>query len=131
MADTPILLFVYGTLRRGCSSGAHHRYLVSASLVATGRVRGKLYRLETYPGLVPDGEHWVHGEVYQLPDLQALASMDEYEGCAGRYLEPREYRREKITVELPDGGSLETWCYYYNWRTDSLGLIQSGDFLNP
>jgi gamma-glutamylcyclotransferase (GGCT)/AIG2-like uncharacterized protein YtfP len=127
-----LLLFVYGSLRRGCSTGAHHRYLDSATWVASGRVRGKLYRVDTYPGLIPDGgEHWVAGEIYQLSDWQALVRLDDYEGCGDHHPEPREYRREKVLVELSSGASLETWGYYYNWQIDEGLLIRSGDFLNP
>jgi gamma-glutamylcyclotransferase (GGCT)/AIG2-like uncharacterized protein YtfP len=46
------LLFVYGTLRRGCGSVEAQRLHAQATWLGQGRVRGRLYRVDWYPALV-------------------------------------------------------------------------------
>jgi len=82
-------VFVYGTLRRG---GSNHFRMAQAQFVAAGAVRGKLYRIDWYPGFVADETAGrVVGEIYMV-DAETIAALDEFEGS--------EYRRVRIAVEL-------------------------------
>ena len=63
------LLFVYGTLRAGASQDIH-RLAPPARFIGRGRVRGRLYHLGPYPGLVRGGDAWVQGEVYAITPAQ-------------------------------------------------------------
>jgi len=82
----------------------------AARFVGDATVRGTLYDLGAYPGLLVAGEHagLVTGEVYALDPARedaTLAVLDEYEGCAPRDAPPHEYRRERVQVTLVDGST--------------------------
>ena len=100
-------LFVYGTLKRGCSNHAQlegQRYLGPARTVAGYA----LYGLEGYPGLVRTGEGGdvVSGEVWEVDD-QRLAKLDQFEGV-GEGL----YRRDAVALEAPfDREPVEAYHY--------------------
>lgn len=114
-------LFVYGTLRRG-SGNAFARLLQDTSdFVATGRVRGSLYRIAEYPAWVEDSDGWVTGEIWQPRDAGSLLrELDEYEGA--------EYRREIRNVET-EAGARECWVYLYVRSTEGKIRLFSGDWL--
>ena len=50
--QTSHYLFVYGTLRKECETNAHKQYLSSADFVSPAKIRGKLFMVDYYPGLV-------------------------------------------------------------------------------
>lgn len=131
MSEADLRVFVYGTLRRGCSSGAHRRYLGDADFIGNGKVKGQLYQVDIYPGLVLDSDdHWVLGDVYQLPNKTTLAALDDYEGVGSAFEEPHEYRRQLVEVVLETGERLKAWTYIYNWPLNNLAPIAGGDFLS-
>ena len=72
------LLFVYGTLRLGGSNDIR-RYGSGSRLVGPARVRGRLYDLGDYPGLVLGGPAWVMGELHWVsPAIEpALDELEE------------------------------------------------------
>lgn len=123
------LLFVYGTLRRACNSGAHQRYLRGARWLGEGRVRGQLLLVSYYPGLLLNDAGWVRGEVYELTDWAQLQALDIYEECQQPARASDEYRRESIAVELANGEELHAWAYLYQRDPAGLAVIASGDFL--
>ncbi len=124
-------LFVYGTLRRAAGHPMHRSLCAFASLVGEARVRGRLYRIDHYPGLVlDDAAGWVRGELYRLRDLHGLDALDEYEGAGPHDPEPREYRRVQRSVQLLEGGERNAWIYEYRWPTQGRPAIGSGDFLH-
>lgn len=130
MSEAGLRVFVYGTLRRGCSSGAHRRYLGGADFIGEGKVKGQLYPVNIYPGLVQNPEdYWALGEVYQLPNKDTLAALDDYEGVGSSFEEPQEYRRQVVEVVLESGEPIKAWTYIYNWPLNNLAPIASGDFL--
>jgi gamma-glutamylcyclotransferase (GGCT)/AIG2-like uncharacterized protein YtfP len=133
MSDHPDLLFVYGTLRRGGAAPLARTLAERARWRGEGHVRGRLYLLEGYPGLVPDAAGGpVRGDVFALEDpASMLALLDDYERCAPHFPEPREYRRARVMVSMamPEGaGRLEVWTYVYALPTDGLPLIANGRF---
>jgi gamma-glutamylcyclotransferase (GGCT)/AIG2-like uncharacterized protein YtfP len=126
------LLFVYGTLRRGCPTGAHNKFLAGATFITPARTKGKLFKVSYYPALVIDeAADWVIGEIYQLASTEQLAALDAYEECSYPALPEQEYQRRKITVLTDVGESLFVWVYAYQHVSTHLEFIASGDFLNP
>ena len=100
-------VFVYGTLKRG---GSNHRYLQGQTFIAPATtVPGyRLYRLDGYPGMVPDPahSHGVHGEIWEV-DAAGLAALDELEGVAENL-----YRRAPVPLAAPyQAIHVETYLY--------------------
>jgi len=90
------LLFVYGTLKRGCSN---HRQMGGLTFVGAARTQPgfRLYDVGGFPGLVaaPDDRDGVHGEVWSV-DAAGLARLDRFEGVAEGL-----YRREAVPMAAP------------------------------
>ena len=125
-------IFVYGTLRRACTTGAHRNYLANAEFIETAKVRGHLYRVSYYPALVlDDSAGWVSGEVYRLTSSEQLQQLDAYEECTYPSQPEQEYQRKKIDVITEAGILLSVWIYSYQHPIAGLEKIVSGDFLNP
>lgn len=101
------LIFVYGTLKRGCKN---HRQLAGQTFVGEARtVAGyRLYDLGDYPGMVADETDTagVTGEVWSV-DAIALARLDAFE-CVYEGL----YRRVAVSLVAPFGDvAVETYLY--------------------
>lgn len=90
------LLFVYGTLKRGCSN---HRHLADQTYIGPARTPPgfRLYDLGGYPAIVakPDDAEGVLGEVWSVDD-NALRRLDEFEG-----VHEGLYRRAPIALLPP------------------------------
>ena len=90
------LLFVYGTLKRGCSN---HAYLADQTYVGDARTLPgyQLYDLGGYPGIVieADDRDGVIGEVWSVNDA-GLQRLDRLEG-----VHEGLYRRERIPLLPP------------------------------
>ena len=93
------LVFVYGTLRTGCSN---HRFLSSARLVgeASSAPEYELVDLGDFPAMVKGGGERVQGEVWAV-DIGTLALLDELED------HPDYFRRTKLCLD--DGREVETY----------------------
>jgi gamma-glutamylcyclotransferase (GGCT)/AIG2-like uncharacterized protein YtfP len=127
-----VFLFVYGTMRRDTNSEMYHMLARTADFVGDGTYQGRLYRIDSYPGVVPseDPSDVVHGEVYRLRcPYRVLSQLDQYEEYGPRYPEPTEYIREMQRVRLRNGTIVTAWIYLYNRPTDTLEWVPSGDFL--
>lgn len=87
-AGTTLLLFVYGSLKRGESN---HHELTGARFVAEARTLPcfALRLCDGYPALVP-GTTSISGELFEL-ETARLASLDRFEGAA--------YERREIELE--------------------------------
>lgn len=128
------LVFVYGTLRRDSGNGASSVLKQNASYAGQGFVRGRLFNLGSYPGLViaeaPD--ETVIGELYKIARGRrkaVLDRLDEYEGCSTADPQPHEYRRELAEVFTSVGNLVTAWTYVLNLSTDGLDPMDSGDYL--
>jgi len=100
------LLFVYGTLKRGC---CNHRLLEDQSYVGPAQTRSGfiLYDLGGYPGIVaaPDTPGVV-GEVWSV-DARGLSTLDAFEGVPAGL-----YRRESISLQPPyDRQQVDAYLY--------------------
>ncbi len=111
------LVFVYGTLRCG---GSNHFRMAGAEFVESGVLRGRLYRIDWYPGLVLDASgDEVSGEVFSV-DRKTLAALDEFEG--------HEYRRIQATVKTPYGVPIKAWMWEWLMPVDESQRISGGDW---
>jgi gamma-glutamylcyclotransferase (GGCT)/AIG2-like uncharacterized protein YtfP len=130
MPSPPFLLFVYGTLRRGSAEPLALRLMEEAVWLGHAETRGFLYRIDGYPGFIPDaGGGAVTGDLFNIGGPGALlAALDEYEQCSPALPEPHEYRRAVVRVQTGEG-MMDAWTYIYAWPVDPLSLIASGDFL--
>ena len=125
-------IFVYGTLRRACPTGAHNKYLEDATFIGRAKINGKLFKVTYYPALVIDAAaDYVIGEVYQLASTAQLERLDVYEECTYPALPEQEYQRLRVTVQTDAGEHLSVWVYAYQRASEHLEFIASGDFLNP
>jgi gamma-glutamylcyclotransferase (GGCT)/AIG2-like uncharacterized protein YtfP len=128
-----VYLFVYGTLRRGEPNEMSEILANHGRLVGPARFHGRLFLVDHYPGAVDSDapNAWVYGEIYELRgNALLLHSLDKYEECGPEFAQPNLYRREKRTVVLEDGRTLDAWIYVYNRPIDGFPEIHSGDFVN-
>lgn len=90
------LVFVYGTLKRGCSN---HRFLAAQKFLGLARTPAgyRLYDLGGYPGIAANADDLdgVIGEVWSV-DADALEQLDRFEG-----VHEGLYRREAIPLLPP------------------------------
>lgn len=124
-------LFVYGSLRRDAPAGRHDLLEGRARYLEAGRVRGRLYDLGSYPGLVraPGRDEWVRGELYSLAARHVLAELDEYEGYDHGNRAASEFVRVLESVSLDSGRSTRAWVYEFTGPTACRPRILSGDYL--
>ncbi len=86
-------------------------------------MRGALYSLGAYPGLVPGGRGLVHGELYRVLDPRVFAPLDRYEDFWPDDPAASLFRR----VRAPLSGRADTaWVYVYNRETGRARPIPSG-----
>jgi gamma-glutamylcyclotransferase (GGCT)/AIG2-like uncharacterized protein YtfP len=125
-------VFAYGTLKRGFS---RFHLPVLARLrrrVEPAELRGTLYDLGTYPGLVLQGEGTVKGEVHLFADIeQALGVLDRLEGYLGDGNPANLFRRQLVEARDRRGRRRRCWTYVYAGRTSELQHIDSGMWRKP
>nr|WP_277817199.1 gamma-glutamylcyclotransferase family protein [Solimonas terrae] len=127
-------MFVYGSLRRACAAPSHALIAEHCAFVATAHLNAQLFEIDGYPGAVAsdDPRDRVTGELYRIHDEARLfATLDDYEECSARFVQPHEYRRAKRPVTAEDGRLLDAWTYLYNRPTAASRRIVSGDYLDP
>lgn len=128
-------VFVYGTLRSG--EPGHHLIGSGASVSAGARLRGAALAVAPsgwYPYLYLTRDHReVTGELVRLDPAgyeTTLAALDEWEEFHGAGHPDNEYERMLLAVLV---GSAEVLAWVYTVdpsRTDGLGEIASGDWLD-
>lgn len=87
----------------------------------SAQIRGRLYRVAHYPGLIcdPRGD-WINGDLYALRQPQSLLPLlDAYEECSPAFPPPHEYQRVRCQVQvMTDNGqrtqTRRAWVYRYN-----------------
>jgi len=97
-----MLLFVYGTLKRG---QRNHRLLADQRFVRNARtVRGyRVYDLGPHPAMVADANAGpVQGELFSVSET-CMAELDDFEGVPDLF--------DRRRVELDDGTT--AWAYLY------------------
>ncbi|GEM_PF-1890417 len=113
-------LFVYGTLRRGCS---RHQILVEKIEHGVASYRGNawidgfdLYRVGDFPAAVP-GAGKIFGEIYSVPFSLLTSQLDEVEGF------PHLFDRKQIEVENDN-----CWIYFQSTPPAEGEKIPSGQW---
>ncbi len=127
-----LTIFAYGTLITGARSSAI-RALLDACLIRRreGWIRGRLYDLGPYPGLVaaPRRRERVRGEVLELRSPgRCLGPLDEYEDYDVRQPHTSPYRRVWSRVGLQGGGDVWAWVYWYQGHRHRAHHIPNGDW---
>ena len=118
-------LFIYGTLRRG---GSNHFRMEGAEFVGGGRIAGRIYKIDWYPGLVCDVAGEVKGELYRVSD-EHLRALDEFEGIVPEEGESCGYRRVKVEVTLDSGEKESAWVWEWIGDFSSALALDTGDWL--
>jgi gamma-glutamylcyclotransferase (GGCT)/AIG2-like uncharacterized protein YtfP len=116
-----LLLFAYGTLKRG---GIRHGALARSRACGEAQTRPlyALYDLGEYPGLkeCPEGGQAVHGELYEV-DRGLVAWLDRVEGAPEWFALGR--------VELA-GRADEAWAYFFQGDASGHPRVASGRWEN-
>jgi gamma-glutamylcyclotransferase (GGCT)/AIG2-like uncharacterized protein YtfP len=118
-------LFVYGTLLSTAGHPMGARLGREGERLGDAAMRGRLYSLGPYPGLVETpGLERVWGEVFRLFDpASTLAWLDAYEGLG----EPDAcYRRVERAARLNSGKRVLSFVYLYTGDTARLSRIWGG-----
>jgi len=115
------LIFVYGKLRKGGALPLDDTF-PDSKFIGDATVRGKLFDLGRFPGLVIDGtESVVHGAVYDVSD-ETLVKLDAIESSA-------EYYRERYDV-MCNGETTNCWIYLPDPEVCTNDrVISSGDWI--
>lgn len=117
-------LFVYGTLKSNFDNDFARYLRANAKLVGTGIVKGRLFILGWYPGLVLDEDAYeVKGEVYEFLNDQEilLKKLDTYEG-----VDSDDFRRVLRPVNL---NSEMINCWVYETLIENDVELKTGEFL--
>jgi gamma-glutamylcyclotransferase (GGCT)/AIG2-like uncharacterized protein YtfP len=113
----PDLLFVYGTLHPDRAPLAILPTVRRLRSRGPATVRGTLYPLGQYPGLLLPGPvpREVAGELFQLPsDPAVLARLDAYEDFRPADPAGSLFLRIQTCATLPGGNRQTCWVYVYN-----------------
>lgn len=119
------LFFVYGTLRIGGRNDIR-RYGPGSRLAGPAKVRGRLYDLGNYPGLVLGGSDWVTGELHWVSTAIEPA-LDELEEVW-----PQRHGLYRRTRALVMAGQDSCSALVYEMdsrRAQAWPLIECGDWL--
>jgi len=122
-------LFVYGTLLSGAGHAMGARLRRQARPLGEASMQGRLYRVDSYPGLVEteDARERVHGELYDLNNPRAaLQWLDAYEGIVPGHHDQNEYRRIERPVRVASGEDVTAWVYLYRKDVRRLQPIPDG-----
>jgi gamma-glutamylcyclotransferase (GGCT)/AIG2-like uncharacterized protein YtfP len=119
-----MLLFVYGTLKRG---GKYHDYLEEAELVAEHAVaKGEIYDTGLgYPAMVLTGNGEVQGEVYDIPEelWPAIDYLEDYTGDSATDL------FDKVEIEVEAGSkALKAVVYIAKTEAQLKEKVETGNW---
>ena len=122
-------LFVYGTLLRR-SRHPMARFLAErARYVGSAKVRGRLYDLGRYPGMLEPATEsdWVHGDLYDLGEgTTTLAELDAYELAESPL--PAYFDRQLAMAALPNGTSAPAWVWWYRGEVSETQRVAAGRY---
>lgn len=71
----------------------------------------------------------MRGEIY-LIRLNHLIELDAFEGITPDAVEPREYRRVKVEVNLDNGEVVEAWVWEWAGSLDEAPELEGDDWLD-
>ena len=123
-------VFVYGTLRLGEERDIN-RLQPAPRRVGCAVVRGVMYQLDSYPGVLLSGAGLVHGEVYEISaelERQLDAIEEVWPQPSGEYIK----REIQVSLEGVAGQLEQALCLFYEIAPERvLGktVIASGDWV--
>jgi len=118
-------VFVYGTLRRG---GSNHFRMDGAEFIGSGKIAGRIHKIDWYPALVCGGQTTVKGELYRVCG-EHLHALDIFEGITPDSDAPREYHRIKVSVTLDSGETKDAWVWEWIGSLDGAEPLDGDDWL--
>ncbi len=121
------LLFVYGSLKRSYKHQISEYLSKKATFIGEGKVPGRLYKIEWYPGAIyePESPHFVHGDIYEIKSFSIFSILDDYEGITGN--RDDIYKRTIVDAWM-DNVQVPVWFYNYIGSIRGLQMIESGNF---
>lgn len=126
--SSPVVVGVYGSLRRGASANG---LLNGAKYLGSDKVKGNLFNLGAYPGLLLCRAEKMQKEVvvdlYQLPEEKGmLKTLDRYESYFPDREEESLYTRKTVvTLE----GCMKIYVYVYCGRCDARWEVVPPDWI--
>ena len=117
-------LALYGSLMRGFDGRRALELDRRLRFEGPCRLRGALYDLGAYPGLV-EGPGEVLGELYAVLDPGVFAALDEFEGFDPGDSAGSLYVRVETGLIEPAG---RAWTYIYNRSVEGRPRIDSGSW---
>ncbi len=122
-------LFVYGSLREGAKHEMFEVLREHGTPAGPARVRGRLYVVDWYPGLVLDtSAGWVVGELWTSVASEAWTILDFYEGCSAEDPQPHEFVRRESAVDTA-GGPVRARLYEFARDVGRLEPVPGGNWL--
>ena len=104
-------VFVYGTLKVG--GRFSKRFDASRTNAKVGKIKGELYDLGSFPGVLLQGDSEVIGEVHTYKDAEEIEkAFDRIEGFRGTGEPHNLYEKRVVTAFTADG---EESCIMYEF----------------
>ncbi|WP_461206214.1 GNAT family N-acetyltransferase [Clostridium sp. DL1XJH146] len=92
-----------------------------------GEANGTMYDLGNCPGIVPNSNNIIVGQVFEVLDSKAIEILDEFEGFYAETPTKSEYVRKRIKL---NNENIYAWIYYYNRVVDNYAIIKSGSWID-
>ena len=124
------LFFFYGLLKQGANGGPKHINLeAGGAFLGTAFVRGDLYDVGGYPGIV-EGNSLVKGVLYRIHDLSLVPRLDEFEDVIEDDEAASLYLRKKrpVVTENAQTTSQTAWVYWFNQAVQEHRKISNGEW---
>ncbi|MFI5297215.1 MAG: gamma-glutamylcyclotransferase [Polyangiales bacterium] len=125
-----VRLFVYGSLMAGQPANGLLRAMRGAKRIGSATVRGTLFDLGDYPGIVLDdvAPTRVAGEVWEFAFSPTLfVALDEYEGYVRSSPKSSLFSRVRKRVLLGRESTV-AWLYVLTKRDPKWKAIDAGDW---
>ena len=123
---------VYGSLMSGLALADAPRISDYLERVGPCKIKGRLFDLGDYPGLV-EGAGTVEGELYRLKfplsdarAVEAFRMLDKYERYDAHKARESLYVRHIVRLQEP--ADLDAWVYIYNRPIQDRAQVESGDW---
>jgi gamma-glutamylcyclotransferase (GGCT)/AIG2-like uncharacterized protein YtfP len=114
-SDVPECIAFYGSLMQDRGNQEKLKIKDYLEFVGPCEIRGRLYDLGEYPGLV-QGDDRVKAELYKVKDARVFPLLDKYEDFHVRNPQHSLFVRHVVRLVEPQ---LDAWVYFYNRSIDS------------
>ena len=125
MGSEDIYIVFYGSLMNGLGGRQKIDIDSDVEFVMKCSVKGTMYDLGEFPGLLPEGDAIVKAELYRIINPEALEVMDIFEGFNIEKPELSLFKRELIKLDVED---IEAHIYYYNDSVIDAFEVFGGDW---